>query len=632
MDESYHSTLAAGVEKKYRQLEQDIMEDIIRRIRKAGPITDTADWQIQRLVILGNSSQDIEDMIRRAVNGNEAEVRRLYEEVIEREYTRDRELYEKVGKDFIPYEQNPELQQITNALVEQSTAELYNITKSTGFMVDMGRGQKVFTPLADIYNEYLDSAIIGMANGAYDYNTLIRKMVGQMTASGLRTDHAFSDGGSTYGIDYASGWHNRIDVAVRRALLTGFGQLAGRVTDINAQRLGTNYFEVTWHAAARPSHAAWQGKVYSKEELTTKCGLGTGPGLHGWNCRHDYYPFIPGVSQRNYPDEWLAEQNAREATPKSFRGKDYTAYEATQKQRQMETALRARREQVQLLRAGGADEKDITIAQCKYQAQLNEYKRFSKAMGLPEQMERVYTGRTKGRIAPSPQTYAKWQAEQINKEKERQEKRRQADIRAAQRAASQSAASSGTIKRDPGVPASWEKGNPMTPQQAVTGTNPNFKTYLREWTLNCQRCVSAFEARMRGYDVEARARILTSIDELPYMNAKTGWLSVYDGATVTSVHKNTGKACRTTIESEMLSWGDGARAIVRVRWKSGGGHVFNALQIDGQTVFVDPQSGSMDCSGYFAAGMIKPGMTELVRIDNLDFTDRIELCAKPKEE
>ena len=115
MDESYHSTLAAGIEKRYRQLEQDIMEDIIRRIRKAGMITDAADWQIQRLIILGNSTQDIEDMIRRVVDGNEEEVRRLYGEVIEREYTRDRELYEKVGKDFIPYEQNPELQQITNA-------------------------------------------------------------------------------------------------------------------------------------------------------------------------------------------------------------------------------------------------------------------------------------------------------------------------------------------------------------------------------------------------------------------------------------------------------------------------------------------------------------------------------------
>lgn len=428
MDESYHSTLAAGIEKRYRQLEQDIMEDIIRRIRKAGMITDAADWQIQRLIILGNSTQDIEDMIRRVVDGNEEEVRRLYGEVIEREYTRDRELYEKVGKDFIPYEQNPELQQITNALVDQSNEELYNITRSMGFMIDNGHGGKTFTPLSDIYNSHLDSAITGMANGAYDYNTLVRRMVGQMTASGLRTDHAFSDGGSTYGIDYASGWHNRIDVAARRALLTGFGQLAGQVTQMNAQRLGAQYFEVTWHAAARPSHATWQGKVYTKEELTTKCGLGTGPGLYGWNCHHGCYPFIPSVSRRSYTDEWLAEQNAREATPKSFRGKDYTAYEATQKQRQMETALRARREQVQLLRAGGADEKDITIAQCKYQAQLNEYKRFSKAMGLPEQMERVYTGQTKGRIAPSPQAYARWRAEQTDRAKERTERHRREDM------------------------------------------------------------------------------------------------------------------------------------------------------------------------------------------------------------
>lgn len=435
MDESYSSMLAEGIEKKYRQLEMEIMEDIVRRIQKAGTITDSADWQINRLRILGTSNQEIEDMIRRAVQGNEEEVRRLYAEVIEREYTRDKELYEKVGKDFIPYEQNPELQQITDALVDQSTTELYNITKSTGFMVDMGGKGKVFTPLSDIYNRYLDDAITGMANGAYDYNTLIRRMVGQMTASGLRTDHVFSDGGSDYGIDYASGWHNRIDVAARRALLTGFGQLASQVTSMNAQRLGTNLFEVTWHPGARPSHTVWQGKVYTKEELVSKCGLGSGPGLHGWNCHHDYFPFIPGVSQRLYPDEWLEEQNAREMTPKSFRGREYTTYEATQKQRQMETAMRARREQVQLLRQGGADPDDITIARCKYQAQLDEYKRFSAAMGLEEQTERIYTGRTRGRISPSPQVYAQWQAEQAeraaNRAKEKAERQRRADMDAA---------------------------------------------------------------------------------------------------------------------------------------------------------------------------------------------------------
>lgn len=415
MDESYYSLLAEGVEKKYRQLEQDIMDDIVRRIRKAGTITDTADWQIQRLIILGNSTQDIENLIRKAVDGNEAEVRRLYAEVIDREYTRNRSLYEQVGKEFVPYEQNAELQQITRALIDQSNAELYNITQSMGFVLDNGRGGRVFTPLADVYNDYLDRAILGLADGSYDYNTLIRRVVGQMTASGLRTGRAFSDGGSNYGIDYASGWHNRIDVAARRALLTGFGQLTGQVANRNAMLLGAQYFEVTWHSGARPEHAVWQGKVYSKEELVTVCGLGTGAGLHGWNCRHDYYPFIPGVSERLYTDEWLAEQNALEATPKNFRGKEYTTYEATQKQRKMETAMRAQRERVQLLRDGGADPDSVTIARCKYQAQLDEYKSFSKAMGLPEQMDRVYTGRTMGRISPSKDLFEEWKRAEMNK-------------------------------------------------------------------------------------------------------------------------------------------------------------------------------------------------------------------------
>lgn len=203
-------------------------------------------------------------------------------------------------------------------------------------------------------------------------------------------------------------------------------------------------------------------------------------------------------------------------------------------------------------------------------------------------------------------------------------------MRAAQKAASQKAAASGTMKKEPGIPSGWTKGSPMTVQTAAAGTNPNYTQYIKEWTHNCQRCVSAFEARMRGYDVEALPRILNGTDELPYMNNKTGWLSVYQNPVVTSIHKSTGKACKDAIEQEMSGWGDGARAIVRVRWKGGGGHVFNAVQENGQTIFVDAQNNTMDCQKYFSAGMIKPGMTELVRIDNLDFTDRIELCAKMK--
>ena len=287
MKQAYQSMLQAGVEKKYRMLEEEIMKDVIRRIQKAGKVTSAADWQLQRYMVLGHSTEDVEAIIRQAVGGDWADTFRLYDEVIEQEYVRSKAMYEQVNAYFVPYEENHELQQLTNALVQQSNDELFNITKSLGFMVDMGKGRKEFAPLAEIYNGYLDNAITMLASGAFDYNTVIRKVVKEMTASGLRT------------VDYATGHSSRVDVAVRRALLTGMGQLAGRISDMNGQALGTDKFEVDWHPGARPDHAVWQGRVWTRQQLVDVCGLGTGPGLLGWNCRHTYYPFIEGVSVRN---------------------------------------------------------------------------------------------------------------------------------------------------------------------------------------------------------------------------------------------------------------------------------------------------------------------------------------------
>lgn len=402
MKQEYQSILAAGVEKKYRILEEEIEKDIVRRIRKAGKITSTADWQIQRYMVLGHSTEDVENIIRSAVGGDYADTFRLYDEVIEQEYIRSKILYEQVNAYFVPYEQNYELQQITNALIQQSNTDLFNITKSLGFMMDYGNGRLVLAPLGEFYNNYLDNAVIMMASGAYDYNTLIRKVVGQMTSSGLRT------------VDYATGHSNRVDVAARRALLTGMGQLTGQISRMNGQKLGTDRYEVDWHPGARPDHAKWQGRVWTYQQLVDVCGLGTGPGLLGWNCRHTYYPFLDGISVRNYSDEWLEEMDRKEAQKITYRGKEYNTYEATQKQRQMETAMRAQREKAQLLKQGGGDPDDVLDARCKYQAMLDEYSEFSKKFNLPEQRERIYYD-LRGRVAPSAHTYKKWQAEQADR-------------------------------------------------------------------------------------------------------------------------------------------------------------------------------------------------------------------------
>ena len=401
MNQEYKEKLSRQIEKQFSDLEMRIMEDIVRRIQKAGKITSTEDWQINRFVILGNSTEEIEKMIKEALDASYPDVFELYDQVIDWEYVRNKDLYEQINARYIPFEENGQFQQITNALIRQTNTDLQNITRSLGFYLDYGNSRRVLTPLAEVYQGYLDAACIDIVSGAFDYNSVLRRVVTQLTNSGLRQ------------IDYASGYANRVDVAARRAVMTGITKLTGQISDFNAEALGTEYFEVAWHSGARPTHQVWQGKVYSREELVTVCGLGSVTGLEGINCYHERYPFFPGISERNWSDDWLEEKNRKENTPKEFGGKKYTLYEAKQRQRQMETAMRAQREKVQLLQAGDADPDEIMIAKAKYQGQLDEYSRFSRKMNLKQERERIYYD-TRGRIATNTSKQnARYSAEMI---------------------------------------------------------------------------------------------------------------------------------------------------------------------------------------------------------------------------
>lgn len=379
--------ISLRMEAIWTDTEKRIMEDVIRRIKKYGKITSTADYQINRLIDLGKSTEEIERIIKEALDATYPQMFELYDQVAEWQYVRNRDIYEQINGEFIPPEDNEWMQQISEAVKEQTKDELVNLSQSYGFTVMMGN-KRVFTPFAQYYQQYVDAAIMDILSGGFDYNTVIRRVVAQMTNSGLRS------------VTYASGHSNRTPVAVRRAIMTGISQITRQVNERNAALLGTDYYEVDWHPAARPTHRVWQGRVYSHKDLIEKCGLGTGDGLCGWNCYHDYYPYVPGASERLYSDEWLDEQNRKESQKKEWKGRKYDAYEQTQKMRQMETSMRAQREKVDLLKAAGADKEEITLARCKYQAQLGEYSAFCKKMGLQEQRERIYYD-MRGRVAPS---------------------------------------------------------------------------------------------------------------------------------------------------------------------------------------------------------------------------------------
>lgn len=370
--------LGYGNEIIWLDLEQEIINDIARRIKQTGVVTRTADYQLNQLQrIFGYSDKQMTDLLKQTIAQSDAYVDKVLEQAVQTDYIDNKDLYKAMGKAAVPYDRNVVIQSLVYNLKAQCKGDINNISKTLGFVVNGATGKKALA-LSEYYKAVLDDAILQVASGGFDSKTSLKKAVSQMTNSGLRW------------IDYESGHHNRVTVAARRSVSTALTQLTKEMSDYHAEQLGCDTFEVAWHANARPTHREWHGQVWTKAQLVTVCGLGTVEGLCGANCYHVYYPFIEGLSKRNWSDEWLAEQNKLEDTPKTFNGKEYTGYEATQRQRVIETRMRAQREAIQALKEGDGDPLDIMFMQAKYRASMDEYVKFSKAMGLREQRDRIY--------------------------------------------------------------------------------------------------------------------------------------------------------------------------------------------------------------------------------------------------
>lgn len=382
--------LPKPLERTMTALELSIMAEIVERIKEAAQITPVTDWLIVRLVAIGNSKATIKQMIGDAIKTADMQIDNIYMQAIQSDYIRNREIYEAAGKDYEPYEDNKWLQQTVEAAKRQtkdSLRPLENITQTTGFNVPVGGGKKVFTPLSEYLERSLDKAMLGITTGAKTYSQAVGDVIDEMTASGVRT------------VDYASGKSDRIEVAARRAVMTGAAQMTKHVSDKNAEELGTDHWEVDWHRGARNTgtgylnHQSWQGKVYSTEEMRTVCGEGELLGFAGINCYHIKFPFLPGISRRKYSDKWLEEQNQKENRKKIYRGKEYDTYAALQYQRKLERTIRKQKQDIELMMTAGVDKKDITAAKSRLQLTNKTYTDFSESMDLPQQRERLRISR-----------------------------------------------------------------------------------------------------------------------------------------------------------------------------------------------------------------------------------------------
>lgn len=236
--------------KLFLSFEQYVLIDIVKRLNNSGEITSTAIEQIKVLKRTGISQKQIESAISKLSSLSEKQLDKLFKDAVKRN--------EEYSKNILAEKYDAERMTATvNAIKKQTNDEIANITRSLGF-VFKENGNLVITPLAKTYQHILDKAMLQIDMGATDYQTAIRNATKELADSGLQF------------IDYDSGWHNRVDVAVRRAINTGISQMSAKYTEQNMEQLDTKLVEVTAHMGARDTdgphgwenHAKWQGKVY----------------------------------------------------------------------------------------------------------------------------------------------------------------------------------------------------------------------------------------------------------------------------------------------------------------------------------------------------------------------------------
>lgn len=310
----------------YQQLEDDILSAVIRRILKMGYVSEASKHQLEVLQAAGLLYDDIVQLIADRTDACTAQVKALFEDAGVQTVAIDNSLHEAAGALPIDIRQDSSTRQVLEAGYKKTLGTMWNLVSTTA------------TQTQTAFIQTCDRIYMQVSSGAFSYQEAIMNAL-----------RALADTGAE--VVYPTKHKDRMDVAVRRCVLTGVSQTAAAVSLRQAEDAGCYLMEITAHSGARPDHAEWQGQLVSltgkdvgktidglKVWSLSGIGYGSGEGFKGWNCRHNWHAYYPGLSTPNYTPEELKKLDEPCI---SYNGKLYTEYEVSQMQRAQERRVRA---------------------------------------------------------------------------------------------------------------------------------------------------------------------------------------------------------------------------------------------------------------------------------------------------
>lgn len=345
-----------------QQVEDEILQDVARRIGKMGTLTETADWQLWRYQQTEAVRENVVKLLAKYSGKSEATIRRLLKEAATEAMEREDAIYYHYNLEPTPFEESAALNNLLNAGARQTCGTWRNLTATTANTV------------SGAFERTLDVAWGKVATGAFDYKTAVKQAVDSLADEMPE-------------ITYPSGHTDSLEVAARRAVLTGVNQTAGKLQEARMDEMNVEFVETSAHGGARPSHAEWQGRRFHRggavdylgkhyPDFEQATGYGTGAGLCGWNCRHTFFAVFPELGDPpTWTEESLQELNARNI---EYNGKLYTQYEINQMQRARERNVRKWKKRYLAESAAGSDTTDSAVRLKAARQSLSE---FAKATG-----------------------------------------------------------------------------------------------------------------------------------------------------------------------------------------------------------------------------------------------------------
>ena len=229
--------------------------------------------------------------------------------------------------------------------------------------------------------------MLAVSSGLTDYKSATREIVRDLGYNGMQ-------------VHYESGYHRRLDTAVRQNVIDGANQIAQNGSILMGEMLGFDAYEISAHARSAPDHEPVQGRVFLKADFENmQAGLpfrdvdGTmyqsfRRPIGEWNCMHIAMSFSTQHSIRRYTDQQLAQWKMANNEGCEINGKHYTIYQATQLMRQIETEVRRQKDAANAARQAGDD---VLRQQCqkKINALAAKYSQVVQTSGLTSRKDRM---------------------------------------------------------------------------------------------------------------------------------------------------------------------------------------------------------------------------------------------------